>query len=79
MNSDEPDKTMKSYTVTANCKHIATRYSLRHDGEDWTEEPPYEETTFATREEAEAFAAEESAKFEVRHEMVIVESDDEEE
>lgn len=70
---------MKSYTVTAKCKHVDTRYSLRHDGEDWTEGSLYEETTFSTREEAEAFAAEESTKFDVRHEMVIVEFDDEEE
>jgi hypothetical protein len=61
------------YTVTAHCKSVDTRYSLLHDGEDWTEKPPYEEATFATREEAEAFAAEESEKFEVRHEMEIIE------
>lgn len=68
---------MKNYTVTANCKHVDTCYSLRHNGEGWTKKSPYEETAFATREEAEAFAAEESAKFDVLHEMVIVEFNDE--
>jgi hypothetical protein len=69
---------MKSYTVTARCKHVDAKYTLRHDGEKWTEKA-CDETTFFDREEAEAFAAAESESFDVRHEMAINEFDDEEE
>ena len=67
---------MKTYTVIAKCQHIDTGYTLRHDGEKWTEAAPFEETTFSTLDAAEKFAEKESEKIDVRHEMVIVEFDD---
>jgi|APGre2960657404_1045060.scaffolds.fasta_scaffold10370_2 hypothetical protein len=69
---------MKKYTVTARCKHVNTKYTLRHNGEKWTDQF-CDETTFASREEAEVFAAQESESFEVLHEMVINEFNDAEE
>jgi len=64
------------YTVTANCRHGAINYTLRHDGNEWTEGCPYEESIFCDREHAEAFADFESECFDVRHEMIIHEFDD---
>ncbi len=61
---------MKIYTVTARCKYVDTKHTLRHDGEKWTDKA-CDETTFTDRDEAEAFAAAESKTFEVRHKMVI--------
>lgn len=70
---------MKTYTVKAHCQHVDTRYTLRHDGEKWTEKAPFEETLFPSFQEAQAFADEESKGFEVRHTMVIEEFNCEEE
>jgi len=80
-NQEKPrkNKTMKYFTVQANCKHVDTRYSLRHNGEEWTEKMIDSETTFETIKDAEEFAASESESFEVRNEMVIIEHEEEEE
>jgi len=64
-------KQAKSYTVSACCHIFKTRFILRHDGLKWSDSTPYEETVFQTRKEAEAFAADESAMFEVPHTMEI--------
>ena len=61
------------YTVTACCRMFKNRFFLQHDGIKWSDKTPYEETMFETREEAEAFAVQESAMVEVPHKMEITE------
>ena len=61
------------YTVTACCRMFKTRFVLRHDGRNWSDKVPYQETMFETRADAEAFAVQESAMVEVPHKMEITE------
>ena len=61
------------YTVTACCRMFKHRFVLKHDGLKWSDSIPYEETMFRTREDAEAFAVQESSIFAVPHKMEITE------
>ena len=65
---------MTTYTVTALCNHSNSKFTLRHNGQDWVEYPG-DETTFFDRAEAEEFAKKEAENFEIDHEMKIVEFD----
>ena len=51
------------YMVIAHCRFSSQTYTLRNSGDKWPEDTD-DETTFATRKEAEAFAENEADKVE---------------